>query len=89
MTLHFEDPPPSRQYAGRIDHAAAVAELKAQPGRWAVISKHRTAAAANTAAGRVKHGFPAVYKPAGAFDAVARTVKGEHRMYAKYRGESA
>ena len=89
MALHFEDPPPSRQFAPRTDHVAVAAELKAHPGQWAIISRHRTAAAAATAAGRIKCGFPAAYKPAGAFDAVARTVNGEHRMYAMYRGETA
>jgi hypothetical protein len=88
VTLHFEDPPPSRQYGPRTDHAAAAAELKARPGEWAVIARHMTPAAARTAAGRIRCGFPAAYKPAGSFDAAARTVDGEYRTYAMYRGES-
>ncbi|SOE25648.1 hypothetical protein [Streptomyces sp. OK228] len=87
MGLHFEDPPPAARLGSRVDHAAVAAELKARPGEWAIVGTHATGGAANTAAGRIKSGHPHAYRPAGAFDAVGRTVNGEHRTYAMYRGE--
>lgn len=89
MALHFEDPPGEYRSRQGTDHAAVAAELKAHPGQWAVVSTHPTIQAASTAAGRVKCGFPHAYKPAGAFEAVSRTVDGKHRMYARYTGKEA
>lgn len=89
MGLVFEDPPPSRQHGPRTNHAHVAAALKAQPGRWAVVSVHGSPPAANTAACRIKSALTAAYQPARSFEAVARTVDGECRVYARYVGESS
>jgi hypothetical protein len=87
MGLIFEDPPGQYRRRSRTDHAAIVKELKARPGQWAIVSTHPSGAAAYIAANRLRCGFPAAYRPAGAFEAVGRSVGGEFRLYVRYVGE--
>lgn len=95
----FEDPPPTRRGhhtptpRPTADTGAATA-LRARPGEWAVITV-RTTAARTTAARAavyaygVSRGMRHAYRPAGAFEAKARTVDGEHRVYARYVGDTS
>jgi hypothetical protein len=50
-----------------------------------VIVKNTGPSAAKTAH-TIRSGVQAPYRPSGSFEAVARTVDGEHRVYARYTG---
>jgi len=93
----FEEPPKGRNRGpSRVSHAIIAAQLRERPGIWAVIDKRATArSAANTAhAIRIARNMKA-YAPAGAYEAMARTVPvledgkrvTEYRVYARYVGE--
>lgn len=88
MTVDFIGPPPRSR---NTKHAVIASELQAHPGSWGVVQKSGTIARASSAAQAIRRGRLAAYLPAGAFEAVARTVveRGtvEHRVYARYVGE--
>ncbi|AZM51796.1 hypothetical protein DMA15_03690 [Streptomyces sp. WAC 01529] len=84
--MRFEDPPRQRQGTG-VDHRVIAEGLKARPGEWAVIAEHARIGTASTAAYRIKRGITAVYQPAGAFEALARTANGKALLYARFVGE--
>lgn len=90
MIIRWEDPKPSN---GRRDSSApwsrygAIAdELRARPGRWAVIAefpgRSRTSLATHVRVGAI-----ACFTPAGDFDAVSRQVFGLSTIYARYVGD--
>lgn len=82
----WEDPPPiqgSTQPVG-IDIANM---LRTSPGRWARIGERETPGSARSRAHQIRQGVLAAYRPAGHFEAVARTVDGAYVIYARYVGE--
>lgn len=82
--LRWEDPPP-RGGTDRYDWDTIADQLVAQPGRWARVAVAPNASTAGQMAQRIRNGsYDAL--PAG-FDATARTVDGEARVYARYVGE--
>lgn len=91
--IRFEDPPaPAHpRYAPRSRDVApdVAAELKAAPEDWALLKEftEQRAGTARSAAAVINGGRIPAYRPAGAFEAVTRTVGGEVRLYARYVGD--
>lgn len=77
----FEEPPRTR-----VQHAIVVAALRERPGEWARVGVYATPGSAHSLARQIKRATLNAWAPAGAFEAVGRTVKGEHRVYARYVG---
>lgn len=89
MALLFEDPPSKPRLAAPPGHHAKVAaELKEHPGEWARIGLYGSPSSAAAMAQGIRKGQLAAYRPAGAFEAVSRTVKNEYRVYARFTGEA-
>ncbi|RKN38435.1 hypothetical protein [Micromonospora endolithica] len=85
--FRWEDPPPP-SYGGPGSPIAAhlrrvAAELRARPGQWAAIVEGPTGPPLTA---RIKRGTDHAWQPAGAFEAVYRTVAGETVTYARYVG---
>jgi hypothetical protein len=89
----FEELPPAAATRGGSapsrHHMEAAARLRESPGKWAVVKKPGTSLAARAAAHQIRSGSIVAYRPAGAYDAVARAVDGEFRVYARYIGDDA
>lgn len=83
-TIDFMGPPPQATTGSR--HAEIAAALKQRPGEWAVVRRTDTANKSGAAAQAIRSGRLRAYAPTGAYEAVARTVDGEHRVYARYVG---
>jgi hypothetical protein len=87
--FRWEDPPPERAVArGRekqvIAHDLIAFKLKKRPGVWAAIHEQR---AVPSLAVQIGRGGYAAYRPAGSFEAVARTTGETYTVYARYIGE--
>jgi len=84
----FEPLPGDRGAALRQQHQANAAELRSRPGEWARVSSHPNPEAAACAAagirGNGRRRIRAYSDGPGRFEATARTVDGEHRVYARY-----
>lgn len=61
--------------------------MRKKPGKWIVVSVHKNTSAASAAAHLIRIGYLTSYRPRDSFEAVLRTVKGEHKVYARYVGE--
>ncbi|MEH1168935.1 hypothetical protein V6V47_26480 [Micromonospora sp. CPCC 205539] len=90
--LRWEDPPPPTRRNPRTPGGATAAaeravriaaELRARPGEWAVIAEGANSRVLTT---RIRHGVIAVWRPAGAYEAVCRTVDGRITVFARYVG---
>lgn len=84
--VRWEDPPPARgtrQARSRWHRIAA--ELRANPGQWAVVATYPSMSARSTAV-KINAGKVAAMRPAGHWEACTRTVEGETRIYARYVG---
>lgn len=80
--LRWEEPPEAYKSTQRSKvHQSIAAELKAQPGRWAVLEIVSIGLAA-----QIRRGDIAAYRPGGSFEARARVIDGERRIYARYVG---
>lgn len=91
MTIRFEEPPLHRggnRNGGRENpkYRADAAALMSRPGEWAIVHAGGRRSLADGLAYQIKSGKIAAYRPAGAFEAMARTVDGEYRTYARYVG---
>jgi hypothetical protein len=85
--LKFEPPPAKvRKTWGR--HYLIAHKLRAKPGEWAVVGAYGGAESAGATARHIQHGRLEAYRPAGSFEATARTVDGEDRVYARFVGET-
>lgn len=77
--LTWEEPPAN----GRDRWASIAAELRAHPGRWAKVAEDEWP----SAAGCIKRGKFAAFRPAGSFEAAHRSVVGRKGdVYARYVG---
>lgn len=88
--IRFEDPPPPHRNGASTppaDYPLIAATLCRAPGRWALIGIAGTSQRAAGWAFRIREGMVDTLAIRGAFDAVSRTVGGEHRVYAKFLGE--
>lgn len=87
----FENPP--ARTGGQKPRSRALvttaAALRRAAGEWARIGLYRNAATSGSVANQIKRGKLAAFRPAGAFEAVSRTVDGQHRVYARYVGTDA
>lgn len=83
--LVWENPPADNHGHGK-NHKVIAAALKANPGVFANIGTYSSAQAASSMAHYIRRAKGAAYAPPGAFEAVARTVDGQHRVYACYVG---
>jgi hypothetical protein len=83
--LVWKEPPSEPQ---RQSWSIIAAELLAHPGEWAIVAEKPNSAAAANVASQIKRG---VYSgmSAGEFEAVARTVDGVSRVYARYAGSAS
>ena len=83
--LRWEDPPLSRRGLNAWWQEAA-AKLRAKPGTWAILCVVATLRRAQHLAWRIRDGRLVNFGK-GKFEAVARTVDDEHRVYARYMGD--
>lgn len=89
--IRWEAPPPARgrtacagRQVGRYDRVAL--DLIGRPGEPALIRICRKRYAADNLAMAIRRGWISSF-PAGDFQAVSRTVGGQHRVYAWYLGD--
>lgn len=84
----WEDPPERRRSTSPAQNHKELADaLKKRPGTWAHVLSYGAASTAGSVAQGIRSGRPLAWYPTGSFDAVARTVNGQHRVYAVYKGE--
>lgn len=77
----WQDPPAAAMRKGAGKHAAIAAELRANPGRWALVLE------GNSNSHAINKGLIACYLPAGSFESVARRrADGKSDTYARYIG---
>ncbi|MEU7590657.1 hypothetical protein AB0A95_30745 [Micromonospora sp. NPDC049230] len=88
--IRWETPPPVTRRPATRDGMTPVervrqmaAELRARPGEWGVVAEGNNARAHVT---RIREGAVLAWRPAGAFEAAARTVDGRITIYARYVG---
>jgi hypothetical protein len=83
--LKFEDPPPPKRAPRGFEEIAQ--KLKDSPGKWAVIAVYPDRSGAGSQRMRVTRGLTRPWQPAGDFEATARAIDGEYRLYARYMGD--
>ncbi|WP_043470968.1 hypothetical protein [Kitasatospora sp. MBT66] len=83
QVVEFLGPPPPAE----TKHSRIASALRARPGEWAVVHRADTVTRAASAAQAIRSAKLAAYGPAGAFQAVSRTVDTEHRVYARFVGD--
>ncbi|MFE2469786.1 hypothetical protein [Streptomyces mirabilis] len=89
VDIRFEFPAPSIPLPPET-REAFVAALRARPGTWALMGQHSSPGSARQAAYCIRWALRLrSFQPAGAFEADAKTVMGEHRVYVRYVGEDA
>lgn len=79
--LRWEDPPP-RGGTDRYDWDEIADDLKSRPGQSGLVAIAPNAATAGQMARRIREGMYEAMR--SGFDATARTVDGENRVYAWY-----
>jgi len=83
--IEFGDLPSGMRGGVESPHSEIAAELRARPGEWARVL---TGAPPNTTT-RIKKGMTVAYRPAGTFDATARSIKRNRGdIWARYVGEN-
>jgi hypothetical protein len=85
--LRFEGPPPVRTASLKGRHIAAAKQLEERPGEWGIVGVYAHSGSASAVARQVRAGLIPAYAPPGTFEAKARTVNGEARVYARYVGD--
>lgn len=84
--IKWEEPP--KRQGGTYGKNAQIAEqLRERPETWALVASYAHSGSAASIAHQVRRGTLNAYRPRGSFEAVTRTVDGEHRVYARYVGE--
>jgi hypothetical protein len=75
----------------RVNHAAAVAALKAQPGVWLPVGEYRNRLSADDIARRIRLGYPfgshsygTPYTPTGAYETRTRLTDDGTLVEARY-----
>jgi len=87
--MKWEDPPSLPRVDPPGVHSNIAAELKNRPGNWALVGTYAAASVSSSMAYQIRTGRLPTYLPTGSFEAKARTVGREHRVYARYVGEGA
>lgn len=86
--IRFDGPAmPVPKQAGREEFAA---ELRKHPGEWALLGKVGTMGSGGTLAWQIRGARETMtaFAPAGAYEAEAKTLLGEHRVYVRYVGSA-
>lgn len=96
--IEFEDPP-GRLRTAQLPHSIIAAQLREKSGQWAIVARRSAGPSARGMAYQISHATPLkAYAPAGAFEAMSRTVDvrqddgtrvKEFRVYARFVGEAA
>lgn len=91
IKVAFEGPPPrgTTNWRQAGEHEAVAEKLRAQPGEWAKVDKRENPRSSGNAAHAIRRGLIKAYQPSGTFEAKARKVDGEYRVYARYVGAPA
>ncbi len=89
--IRWEEPPDRKHGHGGyrpVHHRwTAIGKALAQrPNRWALVLLCDNATSAGSVAYQIRRGQYVDLLTIGEFDAVARTIDGEHRLYARYIG---
>jgi len=89
--IRWEAPPPRNVSAGGrgkagIDWGPIAAELRSRPGEWALAVTFEAGNLAAQIARLIRRADMTVFGPAGSFEATARKVDGEGRVYVRYVG---
>lgn len=84
--IRWEEPPSRTRVGAPTQHRDVANQLKANPGNWGIVAVYDKASTAGSIAAQIRAGSVNAYQPAGAFEAHARTVEGERRVYARYVG---
>ena len=84
--VKFQDPPPeATQPRKQSRHTAVAAQLKENPGKWALLEEVQTRSSATM----IRRGNHKAYQPDGSFEAVAQARSdGAYDVYARYIGEN-
>jgi hypothetical protein len=85
--IRWEDPP-TRYYSPKYDWPAIAKALSSAPGTWALVAVCRNTATAGSTARHIRNGAYGPLRAVGKFEAIARTVRGEARVYARYVGSN-
>lgn len=89
--IRWEKPPPALRVGGRgkpgSRYDGLAEELRANPGREAVIHETPNRNVANSVAGLIREARVRCFEPRGDFDACTRRVDGMVRVYAWYLGD--
>lgn len=83
--IRWEDPPGDRR---GTDWAAVAKALRWRPGKWALVVVCNNAVTAGAVARDIRVSKYPALRDRGPFEAVARSVDGEARVYARYVGEA-
>ncbi len=81
--MKFQDPPKAGNC--KYDHQSIAAELKANPGRWALVFENVFSSLSVS----IKSGRLAAYRPAGSFEALSASRNGSTNkadIYVRYVG---
>lgn len=84
-TITFEPLPAPQKRRWGINTTIA-ATLREHPGEWAHIDTKGTRGSAISTAYAIRNGRLRAYTPTGHYEATARTINGEFRVYARYTG---
>jgi hypothetical protein len=82
------DPPRGPRLGARERNQRLGAQLRSDPGKWAVVFETASQMSAASCVRDIKHGIRGGFRPAGAFEAVARKVYGGgYEVYARFVGD--
>jgi hypothetical protein len=81
--FRFEEPPAPHQKP-RGSQMEAAQKLREKPGEWGMITDCRNSGSSSSMARAIRKGTRKAWEPAGDFEAVARKVDGQYRVYARY-----
>lgn len=86
---HIRFDPPAHPMPHSSATKAYADRLREQPGEWALLGHRETAGSARTYAWGIRRGVMSAFTPCGAYEAEMRTMFGEHRVYARFVGETS
>lgn len=87
--IRFDGPAPA--IPRKAERAEFAEKLKETPDQWALLGKVGTMGSGTSLAWMIRNAHKSMgeFSPAGSFEAEARTLLSEHRIYVKYVGEKA
>jgi hypothetical protein len=84
--LRWADPPATARQSRNPDrYAAEAAELKANPGKWAVLTEAKTRSAAYSVKRGVEKATYPAFSPAGTYEAKTVSADGSTAVYVRYK----